>query len=87
MAAVEQAVTLPVLRPLIGMDKNEIMDIARRIDTYDISVLPHEDACTRFMPEAPIIRSSIEEVLKIEEALDVNELVDRDLNAIEVLEL
>jgi thiamine biosynthesis protein ThiI len=87
MAAVEQVVTLPVLRPLIGLDKNEIMDFARRIGTYDISVLPHDDACTRFMPDAPVIRSSIEDVLKIEQALNVDELIERDLAAMELLEL
>jgi len=87
MGAVEQVVTLPVLRPLIGMDKNEIMDVARRIGTYDISVLPHDDACTRFMPQSPVIRAKVNEVLEIEEALDVDELVERDLQNMEIIEL
>lgn len=87
MAAVEQVVTMPVLRPLIGMDKNEIMDIARRIGTYDISVLPHDDACTRFMPHNPVIRARLDEVVEIEKALDVDALVERDLQEMEMLEI
>ncbi len=87
MAAVEQVITMPVLRPLIGMDKNEIMDIARKIGTYDISVLPHDDACTRFMPHNPVIRARLDEVVEIEKALDVDALVARDLQKMELLEI
>ncbi len=87
MAAVEQVITMPVLRPLIGMDKNEIMDIARRIGTFDISVLPHDDACMRFMPHNPVIRSRLDEVVEIEKALDVDALVERDLQEMEILEI
>ena len=87
MAAVEQVITMPVLRPLIGMDKNEIMDIARRIGTYDISALPHDDACTRFMPHNPVIRARLDEVVEIEKALEVDSLVDRDLQEMEILEI
>ena len=85
MAAVEQAITLPVLRPLIGFDKNEIMDVGRRIGTYDISVLPHDDACTRFMPRNPVIRSILDEVLTIEKDLDVEGLVEKDLAEMETV--
>lgn len=87
MAAVEQVTRMPVLRPLIGLDKNEIMDIARRIGTYDISVLPHDDACTRFMPENPVIHSDLQEVLEIEAGLDVEGLVQSALDRMEKLEL
>ena len=87
MAAVEQVITMPVLRPLIGMDKNEIMGVARRIGTYEISVLPHDDACTRFMPHNPVIRARLDEVMEIEQVLDVDALVERDLKEMEMLEI
>ena len=66
---------LPVFRPLIGMDKTEIMDIARNIDTYDTSILPYEDCCTVFLPKNPVIRPKLETVLKAEEKLDVETLI------------
>jgi len=87
MAAVEDVIHMPVLRPLIGMDKNEIMDTARKIGTYDISVLPHDDACTRFMPKHPSIYSKIEDVRREERKLDINELVQKNLEKIDVLKI
>ncbi|HCE34023.1 MAG TPA: tRNA 4-thiouridine(8) synthase ThiI [Clostridiales bacterium] len=66
---------LPVFRPLIGMDKTEIMDIAHNIDTYDTSILPYEDCCTIFLPKNPVIRPKLETVLKAEAKLDVETLI------------
>lgn len=66
---------LPVFRPLIGMDKTEIMDVARNIDTYDTSILPYEDCCTIFLPKNPVIRPKLETVLKAEAKLDVETLI------------
>lgn len=66
---------LPVFRPLIGMDKTEIMDIARNIDTYDTSILPYEDCCTVFLPKNPVIRPKLETVLKAEAKLDIETLI------------
>lgn len=66
---------LPVFRPLIGMDKTEIMDIARNIATYDTSILPYEDCCTVFLPKNPVIRPKLETVLKAEAKLDVGTLI------------
>lgn len=66
---------LPVFRPLIGMDKTEIMDIARNIVTYDTSILPYEDCCTVFLPKNPVIRPKLETVLKAEAKLDVETLI------------
>lgn len=66
---------LPVFRPLIGMDKTEIMDIARNIDTYDTSILPYEDCCTVFLPKNPVIRPKLETVLRAEAKLDVETLI------------
>lgn len=66
---------LPVFRPLIGMDKTEIMDIAHKIDTYETSILPYEDCCTIFLPKNPVIRPKPETVEKAEAKLDVETLI------------
>lgn len=87
LAAVQDAIHLPVLRPLIAFDKNEIIEAARRIETYEISALPHDDACTRFMPRHPEIHARLEEVRRAEEALDVDALVERDLNEMEIIKI
>ena len=50
---------MPVLRPLIGMDKQEIIDIAEKMGTYEISILPYEDCCTVFLPESPVTRPTV----------------------------
>ena len=67
--------TLPVLRPLIGMDKVEIIHMARQIGTYDTSILPYEDCCTVFTPRHPCTRPKVEDVREAEAALDVDALV------------
>ena len=87
MGVVEAVTSLPVLRPLVGLDKNEIIAKAREIGTYDISVRPHDDACTRFMPKHPVIHARLREVEKAEEALDIESMVERDFNNINRLEL
>jgi thiamine biosynthesis protein ThiI len=71
------AASLPVLRPLIGMDKSEIIDIARRIGTYDISILPYEDCCTVFLPKKPVIRPTTERAEKEESKLNAEDLLAR----------
>lgn len=68
---------IPVLRPLIGMDKKDIIKISRDIDTFDISVLPYEDCCTVFTPKHPKTRPTIEQCEAAEKALNVDELVMR----------
>ena len=76
ITTIENAATLPVLRPLIGMDKSEIMDQARRIGTYDISIIPDQDCCQLFIPKNPAIRTTIEEIEKVEQTLDIDKLID-----------
>ena len=67
IACTDDASALPVLRPLIGMDKIEIMDIARRIGSYDISIEPYEDCCTVFTPKHPKTKPQLDAVLRAEE--------------------
>lgn len=74
------AVSMPVLRPLIGMDKEEIIRIAKNIGTYDISILPYEDCCTVFVPKHPKTKPKLEEVIKEEEKLDVSSLIENAIS-------
>lgn len=80
-------VSMPVFRPLIMFDKNDIIDVARKIDTYETSILPYEDCCTVFLPKFPIIKPSLEKVIKVESVLDVDYLIDEVFENIEKIEL
>jgi len=69
--------TLPVFRPLIGMDKEEIMDEARRLGSYAISIIPDQDCCTLFTPRNPLTRGRLEQVEAAERALPIDEIVEK----------
>jgi len=71
----ESCKILPILRPLIGMDKEDIIKIAREIDTFETSTLPYEDCCTVFVPKHPRTRPRLEEILKEEKKLDLENLI------------
>ena len=73
----EDVVDLPVLRPLIGLDKEEIVRLSRKIGTFDTSILPYEDCCTVFTPRHPRTKPNLEEVREAEAALDIEGLIDR----------
>ena len=73
----EDVVELPVLRPLIGMDKEEIVRLSRKIGTFDTSILPYEDCCTVFTPRHPRTKPNLDEVREAEAALDIEGLIDR----------
>lgn len=80
----DDATNIPVFRPLIGMDKNEVIDIARKIDTYETSILPYEDCCTVFVAKHPKTKPRLESVLKYEEKISgIDELVDKAYEEIE----
>jgi len=77
LSVTEDVVSLPVLRPLIGMDKEEIVRISRKIGTFDTSILPYEDCCTVFTPRHPKTKPHLDEVREAESALDVGALCAR----------
>jgi len=77
IACTDEAATMPVFRPLIGMDKDEIISISRKIDTFEISILPFEDCCTVFTPRHPRTRPKLSDVIEAESRLDVDALVER----------
>ena len=79
----DDACHLPVLRPVIGMDKEEIVKISRRIGTFETSILPYEDCCTVFTPRHPKTHPHLDEVIEYESALDINALVQRALDGTE----
>ncbi len=72
----DEIARMPIFRPLIGMDKTEIIEIARRIDTFETSILPYEDCCTVFTPKHPRTKPSIKAVLEGESHFDFTELID-----------
>ena len=83
----DDVATLPVLRPLIGMDKEEIVRIARHVGTFDTSILPYEDCCTEFTPRHPKTKPNLEEVREYEAALDIDALCDKALAGREMIRL
>ena len=87
MAVTEAVTDLPVLRPLIGFDKAEIVSLARKIDTFETSILPYEDCCTVFTPRHPKLKPSIAECEEIERSLDMEELIEDAVRNIERIRL
>ncbi len=87
LAVTEEVCTLPVLRPLIGFDKTEIVDRARKIGTYELSVLPYEDCCTVFTPRHPELRPELERARAAETELDVERLVEEAVRGTEYVRL
>lgn len=75
LACTDAASSLPVFRPCIGMDKDEIIRISRKIDTFETSILPYEDCCTVFTPKHPKTRAKLEDVEEAESALNSEELI------------
>ncbi len=87
MKVVNEVTNIPIIRPLATFDKEEIVDIARRIKTFDISIRPYEDCCTVFVPEHPIIKPNLELVLKEEAKCNLDDLIKEALDNIETIKL
>ena len=87
MSVINEVTNVPVIRPVACMDKLEIMDIARDIDTYDISIMPFEDCCTVFVPKHPVINPKLDVAIKEENKFEYDSLIDEavaGLNTIKV---
>lgn len=78
---------LPILRPLVGFDKTEIIERAREIGTFETSIQPYEDCCTVFLPKHPLIRPKMEDVLRAEQKLDVEALLEEAMLSSETVRL
>jgi len=80
-------VKMPVFRPLIGMDKNEVIDIAKKIGTFETSILPYEDCCTVFVAKHPNTKPKLELIERFEEKLQLDELINKAIENTEIITL
>ena len=87
IACTDESADMPVLRPVIGMDKDEIVIISRKIDTFETSILPYEDCCTVFTPKHPRTKPQLKFVKFAEEQMKMEELIDRAIAGIEELSI
>ncbi|KXG74217.1 tRNA uracil 4-sulfurtransferase ThiI [Thermotalea metallivorans] len=87
LTVTNEAVSLPVFRPLIALDKVDIIEIAKKIGTFEISILPYEDCCTVFLPKRPVTKPKIEKILASEEKLEVEKLIEEAIVHMEVIEI
>lgn len=85
--SVNDVTNFPILRPLCSFDKLDIIDIAKKIDTYETSILPYEDCCTVFVPKHPVINPNLKHIYHEESLYDFSELLDEAVNNIEVVDL
>jgi thiamine biosynthesis protein ThiI len=87
MTVIEEATALPMLRPLVGMDKNEIVDQARRLGTFEVSIQPDQDCCSLFVPPHPETHANIDEVRAAESVLEVETIVADAVRKAEIVRL
>ena len=87
MHVINSITNIPVIRPVACFDKLEIIDIAKKINTYDISILPYEDCCTVFVPRHPIINPDINKCLEMESKFDYESLIDDIMNNLMVIKI
>lgn len=87
IACTDVACEMPVLRPLIGMDKDEIILISRKIDTFETSILPFEDCCTVFTPKHPKTKPRLADILKAEEAFDPTDMINKAIENVEIINI
>jgi thiamine biosynthesis protein ThiI len=86
LAAIDEVARLPILRPLIGMDKQEIVAQAIALGTYDISIIPDQDCCTLFVPHHPSVRAESEAIAESEAKLDMQTLIQQGIDTVQVLD-
>ncbi len=84
MNVINAVTNIPVIRPVACLDKLEIMDLARKIDTYDVSILPYEDCCTVFVPKHPVINPKLDVVLKEEAKFNYQEMIEEAVETLDI---
>ena len=87
MNCINSVTNIPVIRPVACLDKLEIIDIAKKIDTYDTSILPYEDCCTVFVPRHPVINPSIEKSIMEEDKFNYEEMIDDAINNLNTMKI
>lgn len=85
MSVINEVVKIPVIRPVACMDKLEIIDLAKKINTYETSILPYEDCCTIFLPKHPVIHPDLQKCIEYEKRLDYESLIEECINQIETI--
>ena len=85
MYAINAVTNMPIIRPVATLDKNEIIDIAKKIDTYEISIRPYEDCCTVFVPEFPATNPSLEKCIEFEQKFDFEPLIQKCIDDTEII--
>ena len=87
IGVINHGVNLPILRPLIGMDKRQITEISQDIESYEVSILPYEDCCTVFLPDRPVTKPRLEDILESERKLDIDTLVEQAVENMEITKI
>lgn len=87
MQVINEAIKMPVLRPVCCFDKIEIINLAKKIDTYETSILPYEDCCTIFVPEHPIINPELEKAIDFENRLNYEEMIENALKTMKTIKI
>ncbi|MCI2062371.1 MAG: tRNA 4-thiouridine(8) synthase ThiI [Eubacteriaceae bacterium] len=87
LVVTNSAVSMPVMRPLIALDKTEIIAIAQEIETFETSIEPYEDCCTVFLPKHPLTKPKTERILKSESTLDIDDLVEKAVDSEEIVDI
>ncbi len=87
MKVINDVTNMPVIRPVACLDKLEIMEIARKIDTYDISILPYEDCCTVFVPKHPVINPNLNTAIEEENKFDYETMIDTAVNSFQTIKI
>ena len=85
--AVNNVTNYPILRPLCSFDKLDIIEISKKIDTYEISIQPYEDCCTVFVPKHPVINPNLKHIYNMESSYDFTDLIEEAVNSVEVVDL
>jgi thiamine biosynthesis protein ThiI len=87
ISVISEASGMLILRPLIGLDKEEIINLAKEIRTFDVSILPHQDCCARFLPKHPETKADPEKVELEEKKLDVKKMVEKAVKGYKLLRI
>jgi len=85
MSVINEVTNMPVIRPVACLDKLEIINLAKKIDTYDISILPYEDCCTVFVPKHPVINPNLQECLDNEKNFDYEKMIDTAVQHVQTI--
>lgn len=87
MSVINEVTSMPVIRPVACLDKLEIIEIAKKIDTYETSILPFEDCCTIFVPKHPVINPNLEECIKIEKKFDFETMIEETIDQVQTIKI